>query len=165
MNTGRHGDVTTIILGSADLERAVDKYNTIEGHGSCGILCASELGGKLIGEEQALKLQLYLDESIVLLVITLDSENGVAWATSTNVHFVHLGIKEVGKVLLIDLRSDTANIQAARLARKVGVRADTHAKGGYRHRRRKACDAKDGRWLRAVSTGKVEETYSHEIRT
>ena len=79
-------------------------------------------------------------------------------ATCTDAHFDHLAIEEVGKVLLIDIGCDAADIEAPKLPRQVRVAVSAHS------------ECLDGNWgwetwntknrwnLSTVSTREVEET-------
>ena len=56
-----------------------------------------------------------LDKGIIFLVVALHCKDRFAWATCTNSHFDYLAVKEVGKVLHIDIGCDAADVQASRL--------------------------------------------------
>ena len=69
-----------------------------------------------------------LDECIIFLIIALNCEDGLAWTTCADAHFDHLSVEEIGKVLLIDIRGDAADIQAPGLPRQVRITAYAHSK-------------------------------------
>ena len=68
-----------------------------------------------------------LDERIIFLIVALNCEDGFTWATCTDAHFNHFAVEEIGKILLIDVGCDAANIQAPGLPRQVRVTADAHS--------------------------------------
>ena len=65
--------------------------------------------------KQREKIKTNLNESVIFLEVTLNSQDGSTGSTSANVHFLHLRVEEVCQVLLVDIRSDAANVQATRL--------------------------------------------------
>jgi len=68
-----------------------------------------------------------LDKHIIFLIVALNREDGFAWTTWTNAHFDHLAVEEVGKVLLVDVGCDAANVQVPGLPRQVRVAAYVHS--------------------------------------
>jgi len=105
-----------------------------------------------------------LSEHIIFLIVALNCRDGFAWATYTNAHFDHLAIEEVGKVLLIDVGCDAADIEAPGLPRQVRVAAYAH------------CECLNGNWgqetwntenqwnLSTVSTRAIKETCRFIVR-
>lgn len=99
----------------------------------------------------------YLDKCIILLIIALNSQNRVPWTACTDAHLDHLTIKEVGKILFVNIWSDTADVETTRLARKVRVSTYTHSETLNWHRRRQACNTQNRRDLCTVGTRKIEQ--------
>ena len=58
-----------------------------------------------------------LDEHIIFLIVALNCKDGFTWATCADAHFNHLAVEEIGKIVLIDIRCDAANIEALGLPR------------------------------------------------
>lgn len=115
----RNSDLnTTVVLGSTNFEWTIDEYDTVKGHSSRCIFCATELQ-KTEGQTHPVQAKrcTNLDKCIVLLIITLNCKDRVSGATGTNVHFNHFTIEEVGEILFIDLRCDTPNVEATGLPR------------------------------------------------
>ena len=52
-----------------------------------------------------------LNESVAFLIIALNCKYRIARASGADLHLSHLGVKQVGKILLVDLWSDTADVK------------------------------------------------------
>ena len=75
----------------------------------------------------------YLHKRVVLFVVALDGKNRIAWSTCANIHLDHLAVEEVSEVLLVDIRGNAADVEAARLSRQVRISSNTHAEALNRH--------------------------------
>lgn len=161
MDTRRGHIHSTIIFRTTDFKRAVDEDDAVEGHRGCSIFCAAELCEQRRSADilpHGKKRLANLNERVVLFVVALYREDRVTRSSGPNAHFNHLRVEEVSQILLIDVWGDAANVETARLARKVRVGANSHAEGLDRHRGREARNTKDGRDLRAVGAWEVEKT-------
>lgn len=104
-------------------------------------------------------MKVYLNEGIVLFVIALNGKNRFSSSICTDVHFGHLLVEEVGKILLVDVGGYTANVQTTGLTGKIRVASYAHAEGSNWGRRRQTSDAKDCWDLSPVCTRKIKETW------
>ena len=98
----------------------------------------------------------HFDESIVLLVIALNSQYRVTRSAGSQVHLLHLRVEEVRQILLVDVWGDTADVQSTGLPGQVRVDTSTHAKRRYRHGGRKTWDSEDRGYLRTVRAWQIE---------
>ena len=62
------------------------------------------------------QLRHYLDERVVLFVITLHGKHRVSRCPCADIHLLHFVIEEIGKILLIDVGCNASNVKSARLA-------------------------------------------------
>jgi len=105
-----------------------------------------------------------LDERVIFLIVALNHKDRFAWTTCTNTHFDHLAIEEVGKVLLVDVGCDAADIEVPGLPRQVRVAAYAHSECLDGNWRQETWNTKN-RWdLSMVSTREIEETCRFIVR-
>jgi hypothetical protein len=71
----------------------------------------------------------YLNESVTLFVINLNSNNRITRRTRPNTHLNHLFVEEASEILFVRLVGNTAYIKPARLSSQVRIGA-AYTKGG-----------------------------------